>query len=301
LTVISELLERLSESIIRLAMAEAIEPVVGLKRSDKMTPDDRASAEKTPRERRAVFTVGELLVAIAIILVLITFLQPARSRARPAARKAQCRNNLKQIAIALHNYHDAHGSFPPAYIADEDGRPMHSWRVLILPYLDQKALYEEYDFDEPWDGPDNSRLAAVEGYLFQCPEEQLGMIPVTSYVAVAGPNSMWPGGNPTSFGDCADDPDNTLLVVEVANSGINWMEPRDLDISEITPQVNPKNGRGISSLHAGSKSPRKPCGAHAAFVDGSVRFLPENTRPEQLRAMLIRSDGEPVGPIDVEK
>jgi prepilin-type processing-associated H-X9-DG protein len=233
------------------------------------------------------------IVALAALLATALLL-PMWSRAVSPARRCQCGNNVNRIVRALHNYHDAHGSFPPTYVADENGRPMHSWRVLLLPFLDQQLLYEQYDFDEPWDGPNNSRLAAQTPDPFQCPEEPRRMIPTTSYVAVIGSETMWPGSQPISLNDFTDDPAETLLVVEVANSGINWMEPRDLDISAITLEVNPKNGRGISSLHPGSRFPREPGGAHVAFADGSVRFLPDTTVPEDLRAMLTRSDGESI-------
>jgi len=101
-------------------------------------------------------------IAVAVILgvfvcggILVALLLPAVQSAREAARRAQCSNNLKQIALAFHNYHDTYRTFPPAYIPDEDGNPKHSWRVLILPFLEQRALYEQYNFDEPWDSPNN--------------------------------------------------------------------------------------------------------------------------------------------------
>ena len=105
----------------------------------------------------------------------------------------QCSNHLKQIGLALQNYHDAYGSFPPAYMADADGKPIHSWRVLILPYLEQKALYDKYSFDEPWDGPNNSQLheAAISAYI--CPSRPGNSRTDTSFVAVVGAQTAWPG------------------------------------------------------------------------------------------------------------
>ena len=121
------------------------------------------------RTPRPGFTLIELLVVIAIIAILVALLLPAVQQAREAARRTQCKNNLKQIGIALHSYHDVYKTFPPAYIPDEDGKPMHSWRVLILPFIEQQALYEQYDFNEPWDGPNNSQLANVVISVYQCP------------------------------------------------------------------------------------------------------------------------------------
>ena len=90
-------------------------------------------------------------------LALLVFLAP---REPPGARalRAQCANNLKQIAMALHNYAADYQALPPAFVADATGKPMHSWRVLILPYLEQQALYAQYNLSEPWDGPNNIQL-----------------------------------------------------------------------------------------------------------------------------------------------
>ena len=203
---------------------------------------------------------------------------------RSASRRAPCANRLKQIALALHGYHDAHGSFPPAYIADENGRPMHSWRVLILPFLGHKPLYEAYDFNEAWDGPNNRQLANQPVSRFNCPADTKEPSLHASYLVVVGPGTMWPGSEPMNLDECTDEPSNTILVVEVANSGIHWMQPRDLDISKMALEVNPNKGRGISSFHTD--------GANMAFVDGSVGFMPETITPEVLRVLLTRSGDE---------
>ncbi len=102
---------------------------------------------------------------------LICLLLPGISFAREAARRAQCTNNIKQLAFALHNYHDAYGQFPPAFVPDQDGRPIHSWRVLILPFIEQQGLYQQYEFAEPWDGPNNRRLLSQIPSLYRCPSD----------------------------------------------------------------------------------------------------------------------------------
>ena len=103
-----------------------------------------------------VFMVAGLLGCGGILVALLL---PAVSAAREAARRTQCMNHLKQVALALHNYHDVFQAFPPAYTVDEDGKPLHSWRTLILPYLEQAALYEQIDLSKPWDAPENRHLA----------------------------------------------------------------------------------------------------------------------------------------------
>ena len=196
-----------------------------------------------------------------------------------------CRNYLKQIGLALHNYHSHYGCFPPAYIADEKGRPMHSWRVLILPYLEQKPLYDQYDFSEPWDGPNNGKLADIPLAAFNCPGDGEGPSTTTSYVAVVGPNTAWPGSESITFADFSDGMSITILVVEVHNSGVHWMEPKDLDINQIARGVNPAVGRGISSRHRVS-------GANVLFADGSVRHLSDDVAPTVLQTLLTIDGGE---------
>ena len=104
----------------------------------------------------------------------------------------QCANNLKQIGLALHAYHERYGVLPPAYVADANGRPMHSWRVLLLPFLEQQSLYDWYDFREPWDGPHNIKLLNNTPSCYICPSRLSYPTTVTSYVAITGPGTMFP-------------------------------------------------------------------------------------------------------------
>ncbi len=227
-----------------------------------------------------------IATGVVLTLVLFCLLIPAIDGGPPHPR-SQCANNLKQIGLALHNYHDHYRCFPPAYIADENGRPMHSWRVLILPFIEQEPLYELYRFDEPWDGPNNRKLAEWALPVFNCPSNAKEPSTATNYLAVVGPSTAWPGGKSTTWQDFADGTSNTLLVVEVADSGVHWMEPRDLHVVQMAPTVNSETGQGISSAHPG--------GANVLFVDGATHFLSETISPEELRALLTIAGGEPVG------
>jgi hypothetical protein len=104
-----------------------------------------------------------------VIVVLLVLLWPAVEAAREAARRSSCNCNLKQIGLGLQTYADAYKCFPPAYTTDATGNRMHRWRVLILPYVEQKALYAQYDFSEPWDGPHNRLLAKYMPPFYRCP------------------------------------------------------------------------------------------------------------------------------------
>jgi prepilin-type N-terminal cleavage/methylation domain-containing protein len=121
------------------------------------------SNNRTQQARRGGFTLIELLVVIAIIAVLIALLLPAVQQAREAARRSQCKNNLKQIGLGLQNFHDTHGNFPPG-MPDDDGRN-YGWGFYILPFMDQTALYNKISKD-----PDTSGLGNEPPGLFLFPK-----------------------------------------------------------------------------------------------------------------------------------
>jgi prepilin-type processing-associated H-X9-DG protein len=241
--------------------------------------------------------VGVALVVVGVIAVVlfcvgggaVALLLPAVQAAREAARRSMCMNNMKQIALAMHNYHDVWGVMPPAYIADENGRPMHSWRVLILPYMEGQHIYSQYKFDEPWDGPNNSRLVSLMPPTYACPSN----VPAsgeTHYMVITGEHTMFNGGQGTPLASVSaqDGTANTLLVVE-ATDGVNWMEPRDLNLDEMSFIINDPAGNAIGSHHPG--------GANISTADGAVRFISQQIDEKVLRNMIQVDDGETI-PID---
>src|SRR5262245_5824738 len=131
-------------------------------------PEFNAPAQK--RRAGRPFTLLELLVVLGIIAALFALLLPATRTARPAARRAQCENNLKQIALALLNYEQDYHALPPAHTVDANGRPLHSWRTLILPYLEHEALYRTIDLSKPWNHPANAKALGTSVSIFRCPE-----------------------------------------------------------------------------------------------------------------------------------
>jgi hypothetical protein len=232
-------------------------------------------------------SLSPTLIVVGILGCFFLALAPAFVDGRGSARKMSCTNNLRNIALALQQYHDNHGTFPPAYIADAQGKPMHSWRVLLLPYFDQGNLYKQYRFDEPWDGPNNSQLHSIRPFYYQCPSDT-GPRTDTSYFAIVGPQTIWPGANATRMADITDGTPNTIILAEVANSGIHWMEPSDLDASQMSMLINAAKGPGISSGHEK--------GANVAYANGSVQFLTNKTSPAALRAALTRNGKEAPAP-----
>ncbi len=132
------------------------------------------------RFRNKGFTLIELLVVIAIIAVLVSMLLPAVQQAREAARRTQCKNNLKQIGVALHNYNTAIGVFPPGYVdrngdpnstPDNDQGPGWGWAAFLLPYMDQGNVYDQIDFKQGVGLGPNAQLSQIAMTCFQCPSD----------------------------------------------------------------------------------------------------------------------------------
>ena len=176
--------------------------------------------------------------------------------------------------------------FPPAYVADESGKPMHSWRVLLLPFLDQPDLYAQYDFAEAWDGPNNRQLWSRIPRIFQFPnfhELPDGNHGITNYLAITGDNTAWPGSSSLDYDNIPDGPGNTILAVENLGSNIRWTEPRDLEFDsvDLRPMIGAANG--ISSAYNV---------AAIVALDGTVRSVPNNTDSKLVRALVTPAGGE---------
>ncbi|WP_153559061.1 DUF1559 domain-containing protein [Roseimaritima sediminicola] len=221
------------------------------------------------------------LVSIPILLVctgiLLALLLPAVQAAREAARRMQCSNNLKQIGLAMHNYHDTYGSLPPAYTVDENGQRLHSWRTLILPFMGQQTLYNSIDLSKPWNDPVNQGAADSLNPAYTCPSSTAGES-TTTYVAVVDPSAVFQGDQTTQFQDITDGMSNTLMVVEVSGANaVPWMSPQDIDLNTYL------------SLTAGGMS-NHPGGGNTLFADASVQFIASTIDP-QLQRSMVTKDG----------
>ncbi|WP_373653860.1 DUF1559 domain-containing protein [Schlesneria sp. DSM 10557] len=198
------------------------------------------------------------------------------SRGREAGRRTICRNNLKQIALALHKYHDTYFTFPPAYTVDGDGRPLHSWRTLILPYLDQQELYESIDLSKPWNDPVNAAARQTVVSAYKCPFAS-SKEASTTYLAVVTPTSALRPIDSCRIEDIKDGTSNTVLVVEVPLSeSVNWMAPSDSDEGLLQSVWNT-----AKVSHVG--------GGHVLFADGSVRLVSINMPFETLQGLITVS------------
>lgn len=215
---------------------------------------------------------------LLMMLICIGLLLPAVQAAREAARRMQCQNNLKQIALAMHNYADVYKALPPAYTVDANGKPLHSWRVLLLPFLEQQSLYQQIDLSKPWNDPANKALSELVLPVYACPSDPRPTSPKTNYLAVVDPSGIFSGPTQTKFFDITDGTSNTILIVE-STKEVNWMEPTDLSMNEFLS--SPK-----SSHHSGV--------FQAAFGDGAVMALENDMPQETKRALVTKNQGEQV-------
>jgi prepilin-type processing-associated H-X9-DG protein len=237
-----------------------------------------------------------ILIIATILFVLIGLLWPAMQSARESGR-GPCANNLHQIGLALLNYETANGCFPPAYIADKNGRPMHSWRVLILPCLGHNTLYMRYSFNEPWDGPNNKKLLASRPKEYACPydlHEDSPNAGQTSYVAVVGRDAAWRGEKPLKSRDFDGAESATIMVVEAADADIPWTKPDDLALDAVVSAGSESfvAPMGRDADHNGFfVSQRVFYGFNAAFADGHIAFLPSAGAEPSMLLNLLRIGG----------
>ncbi len=215
---------------------------------------------------------GRILAALALVRtrskmvadILGALLLPAVDAAREATRRNICTDRMNRITLAMLLYERDHGTLPPAYTVDTDGRPMHSWRVLVLPYLGQKELHAKIRLDEPWDSERNRRSHGEAVPFYQCPSA--GSAPGhTTYSVVVGPEMPFDAGQGKSLSQFGPKSAHMILVVERL-ADVCWMDPtQDLPQAAVGDRVGLPHGIGS----------RHPGGANCGHRDGAIRFLSE--------------------------
>ncbi len=246
------------------------------------------------REPAARLAQGLCEVAIWMVLIgwAISYWFSSQNLERPRW-KAGCVTSIMNMRFAAVTFCMQHRRFPAAYVSDEQGTALQSWRTSLLPYMRlSDELRREYRLEEPWDSQHNRSVLDKYDYRhqLQCDSARLrGKLnseDETSYVMVVGPGMISDGPTAVRPWNVTDGLKNTILFVETTNSGIHWAEPRDLKFDEMSFRINDPDRPSISSHHPG--------GAHVAFCDGRVRFLKNDTDPKIVRALLTIAGGEDV-------
>jgi len=235
------------------------------------------------KNRTGCGIVINCVLALFIVLIALGLLLPAVRHAGPAARRASCSNNLQQILLALHNYADTYGVLPPAYTVDANGNRLHSWRTLILPFIEQGDLYDSIDLSLPWDHPVNAEARRTVINVYRCPSVSYGdngtkanelktSKTKTTYLAVTGPGFAFTGKESQEFSSSS----GRLTVVDApTGAAVEWMSPHDIPATTL---------RLLAGLPEALQEQERqhPGVMHGAMLDGSVHSL----GAEDLRKLL---------------
>ena len=221
--------------------------------------------------------VGACFLVCGGLVALLVF--PAVNAARAAAKRQVSMNNMRQIGLALHNYHDTHRTFPPAVVTDADGKPLYSGRVLLLPFLEQAPLYEQFDKSKAWDSPENLPISMKVIPTFVDPASKRTEKNRSDYSFVTGTQTIFYGKQAVSMMSITDGTSNTLLIIENAAGPNSWAAPQEwnADSGTLPPGNHPKVILG-------------------GFADGSVRALEPSKIQPYIKQLTNRQDGMPLPP-----
>jgi hypothetical protein len=176
-------------------------------------------------------TIVSWVTLVIILLFIVALLLPAVQSASDCSRSGLCKSNLKQLAIGLDFYNDRHGALPPAYLSDARGKPLLSWRVALLPLIEEQSLYDQIDRTSAWNDPKNKAvITGANLYYMLCPSETTDA--TVDYFAVIDSRTAWPGPKGCRLADVGDGASNTILLIEAHGRPISWAEPRDLTFDE---------------------------------------------------------------------
>lgn len=236
-----------------------------------------------------VFLVLGIVFAVMVVIgaILIALLLPAVQQARTAARRTQSKNNLKQIGLAMHNYHDVYNMFPPGGIYTKKDDPYNAWMTSLLPYVEQSRLYDMLNPNEPWTSATNQPVFqnVVPQYLSPNVEpdhSKVGSLGASHY---AGNSQFLKKNAGRKMFEITDGTSNTIMAGEVAGGFMAWGDPANLR--------DPANGIGTGPNQFGG--PVGQMGVQVLAADGSVHFISDNVNPQVLKALASPDGGEQIG------
>jgi len=230
------------------------------------------ASEVTLQGKEVIFTS---VMPVEFGTRMVEHLAPVLLALREVKHRNVAMDNLKRISVAFHDYHKEHNHFPPAIVLGPDGKTPHSWRVELLPYLDQKSLHQEYKMNEPWNSNHNKKVLAKIPAVFRNPNDN-GMIINTSYFAVVGKNTAFGNKNGVKLSDITDGAKNTILIVET-KLNVPWSKPEDIIYD------------GNKNLIFGGFHPGY---FHILLCNGLVEAFSNNISKEGLQYLLEINDGE---------
>jgi beta-lactamase regulating signal transducer with metallopeptidase domain len=201
---------------------------------------------------------------------------PARNPLQEQAQRVGTMNHLKQLALAMHNYHDRNNHFPPAVLMGPDGKTPHSWRVELLPFLDEKTLYDKYRMNEPWDSENNKQVLAQIPKVLRSPFDDPKSTN-SGYYVIVGPGTMFEGNDGIKISEITDGTSNTLMVLETKRN-IPWTKPEDIPFDPDKPL--PELGGFMKGQFA------------AALGHGAARVYDSSKVKDQLKWLIMRNDGQ---------
>lgn len=234
-----------------------------------------------------LFVFGKRVLAATVIglLLLGQLFYPSLDGAREAILRSDCEDNLRKITLAIHEYESKYGHIPPPYSIADDGTPLHSWRVLLLPFLGEQSLYDEIDLDKPWDDPANIPFHDRMPEVYCCPAVKYhskwgSSGNTTAYIVVVDAGTPWNSISPPSLAQIsnADGLSRTIAIVESENHRIPWMSPSDPDLETFLDDFD------TSRPHKGS--------IHYSYFDATISSLFGDYERENILEMLLVDDGK---------
>jgi hypothetical protein len=243
-------------------------------------PPRQAAPPKVDQQHTAVKQMQKVISGTGKALIDVATTNPILVIGENS-RRAKSINNLKHIGLALHNYHDVYKHFPPAASADKNGKPLLSWRVHVLPYLDQQDLYRQFKLDEPWDSEHNKKLIEKMPDIYRVPTLPPLERYKTTYVVPVGEGTVFHDHVGTPLKEIKDGTSKTILVLEADREhAVTWTKPDDWQFDRKQPT------RGLGKLRDGTTL--------AVFGDGRVSRLDAKLDPEVIARLMMRADALPV-------
>ena len=236
-------------------------------------------------------TFFKIILPLLVLAILIGMLMPQVQVVKESPPQSQCLNNLRQMMLATHSYESANGHFPTDQIVVlEDGTELrHSWRIELLPYLEYQTLYDQYDFNEPWDGPNNSKLKFQMPLFYSCPSHSSKY--KTVYKMVNGPGTAFEAGKKNSFEDISDDTSNTIGIIEDHANPVDWMEPLEFTADQSAQAMNGIT-KATSAHTYETKFFKNYYGCNFALMDCSTYSWPPQADRQITQNAFLIADGE---------